>query len=248
MVKPIAVAFVIVAALTVPEVVLAQAAPPPPPPFREGTVNVSFVQTTGNSDAQSLGLDGDLILRPDPWELRNKATFVRVETNDLVTAQAFAYLSRASRRITTRLAGYGQYDYLRDRPGGISHRNVVTGGLTFKAIQRPPHTLDVFGGLGYANEKRVGDNDDDLSTAVFDAGTTYKWKFSEVAEFSDDFRFNQSLSDGDDWRIGHLAAVTAKLTEILSLKVAYDVRYRNAPPLGFESTDTATAVALVAKF
>jgi putative salt-induced outer membrane protein YdiY len=119
-------------------------------------------------------------------------------------------------------------------------------GVLYRAIELAPHTLDLFGGLGYANERRVGD--EDLSTAVFDAGTTYKWKFSDVAEFADDLRFNQSLSRGDDWRIGHIAAVTAKLTTILSLKAANDIRFRNAPPAGFEQTDMATSVALVAKF
>ena len=232
--------------LLTPALAHAQDPPPPPPPFREGTVNASFVATTGNSDARSLGLDGDLILRPDPWEWRNKATFIRVETNDLVTAQAFAYLSRAARKLTTRLSGYGQYDYLRDTPGGIAHRNVGTGGLTYRLVERERHTFDAFGGLGYANEKRV--LEDTVSTAVFDGGSMYKWRLSDVAEFVDDLRFNQSLSEGEDWRVGNIAAITAKLTTLLSLKVAYDIRYRNDPPIGFETTDSATAVALVAKF
>jgi putative salt-induced outer membrane protein YdiY len=237
---------VILTLLLVPAMSVAQDAPPPPPPAREGTVNASFVATTGNSDAQSIGLDGDLIFRPGQWEVRNKAAFVRIETNDLITAQSFAYLSRAARKLTSRLSAYGQYDYLRDRPGGIRHRNVGTGGLSLRVIERERHLFDVFGGLGYANEQRV--TEDEVSTAVFDSGTTYKWKFSDVAEFSDDLRFNQSLSDGDDWRLGHLAAITAKLTTLFSIKVSYDVRYRNAPPVGFETTDSATAVALVAKF
>jgi putative salt-induced outer membrane protein len=239
---------VCVAILFVPSPARAQdpAAAPPPPPFREGTVNFSFVQTSGNSETQSLGLDGDLILRPPDWELRNKATFVRVETEDTVTAQAFAYLSRAARRLTTRLSTYGQYDYARDVIAGIRHRHVVTGGVLYRVLAREEHTFDAFGGLGYAHERRV--LDDTTSTAVFDTGTTYKWKFSDAAELTDDFRFNQSLSDGADWRVGHLAAVTARLTTLLSLKVAHDVRYRHAPPSGFETTDVATSIALVAKF
>lgn len=220
--------------------------PPPPPPPREGTVNISFVQTGGNTSTQSLGLDGDLLLRPPDWELRNKAAFVRVRTNDVTTAQAFTYLSRTSREITERLSGYGQYDYLRDVLGGIRHRNVLTGGLSWTAIEAAPHTLDVFGGFGYAHERRV----EQMTTAdaVFDAGATYRWELSDVAEFTDDLRYNLSLDNRDDWRLGHLAAVTAKLNELLSLKVSYDIRFRNAPPVGFKSTDTATAFALVAKF
>jgi putative salt-induced outer membrane protein YdiY len=96
------------------------------------------------------------------------------------------------------------------------------------------------------NEQRV--LGDDLSTAVLDLGSRYTWKFSGNAEFTDELRFNQSFSDGDDWRLGHIASVSAKLATHFSMKFTHAIRYRHAPPVGFESTDTITSVALVAKF
>ena len=52
----------------------------------------------------------------------------------------------------------------------------------------------------------------------------------------------------EDWRIGNLASLTAKLTDVLSLKASYAVRYANFPVPGFKTTDTTTSIALVAKF
>lgn len=222
------------------------ATPNKPPPFREGSLDFSFIAATGNSDAQTLGLAGDIIFRPDDWEIRNRAGFVRAETDDELTAEAFYYNFRGARKVTSRLSVYGQYDYLRDRFAGIEHRNVLTGGLDYLLVDQGPNRLSVFGGLGYLNEQRLAG--DDLSTAVFDAGWAYRLKFSETAEFTDDLRYDQSLSEGDDWRIGHTAALSAKLTTLLSLKVSHNIRFVNAPPPGFEKTDTMTAVALVAKF
>jgi putative salt-induced outer membrane protein YdiY len=56
------------------------------------------------------------------------------------------------------------------------------------------------------------------------------------------------LSDGNDWRAGNNATVSAKLTTVFSLKLSNTIRYVNDPVPGFLKTDTVTAIALVAKF
>jgi putative salt-induced outer membrane protein YdiY len=122
----------------------------------------------------------------------------------------------------------------------------VTRGVDYRLVDRAPHHPSIFGGLGYLDEQRLAG--DDISTAVIDAGWAYRLKFSETAELTDDFRYDQSLSDADDGRIGRTVALSAKLTGLLSLKVSNSIRYSNAPTPGFEDTDTVTAVALVAKF
>ena len=53
---------------------------------------------------------------------------------------------------------------------------------------------------------------------------------------------------GENWRLDNTLALVAKINTIFSLKVSNVVRYVNAPVEGFETTDTITSVALVAKF
>jgi putative salt-induced outer membrane protein YdiY len=113
-------------------------------------------------------------------------------------------------------------------------------------VKPDPHTLAIEGGLGYANEKRLFG--DDISTATAFVGAGYKLKLSANADLSDDARFVFSLSDSDDWRFNNILAVNAKLVGILSLKASNIVRYVNAPVIGFDSTDTITSIAVVAKF
>jgi putative salt-induced outer membrane protein YdiY len=48
--------------------------------------------------------------------------------------------------------------------------------------------------------------------------------------------------------VANTASVTAKLTTVFSLKVSNVVRYVHEPVVGFETTDTLTSIALVAKF
>jgi putative salt-induced outer membrane protein len=219
---------------------------PPPPPRHEGSAEFSFIATTGNSSTQTMGLGGEYIFRPESWVYRTKTAYVRNESEDELTAESFVFLFRAERIVTDRLSLFGEYDYLRDRFAGIEHRNQLLGGVAYKLITLAPHLLVVDAGIGYANEQRtVGD---DLSSAIWNAGVDYTLKLSPNAEVTNDFRFDQSLADAGDWRIANVAGVTAKLTTLLSLRFSHTVRYVHEPPPGFETTDTITAVALVARF
>ncbi len=240
----VAVAF----ALALPAGSAAQDPPkePPPPPRFEGTADFSFVSTTGNTSTQSIGLAGDTMYRPNGWEIRNKAAFVRAKTGDDLSAQSIVYLFRAARKITARLSGYGQFDYTRDRFAGIEHRNAALGGLEYRLLETAPHDLKLFGGVGYVNEQRL--TGEDVSTGAVDAGWAYTLKVSETADLTDDFRWGASFDESSDWRVNHVAALTTRVHSILSLKVSHTTRYVNFPPPGFEKTDTITSVALVAKF
>lgn len=223
-----------------------QAAPPPPPPRQEGTAEFAFVGTTGNASTQTIGLGGEFIYRPDQWVITNKAAFVRNESESTLTAETYSYLFRAARTISPRMSGLGQYDYFRDEFAGVLNRHSLLGGVQYKLIDVPVHLVTLDGGLGYVHEQRFAG--EDVSSASWSAGGAYRWKISETAEFTDDVRLVGLFSDPGGWRLQQAAAVTARLTDLLSLKVANTIRYISDPVPGFKSTDTMTSVALVAKF
>jgi putative salt-induced outer membrane protein len=235
----------------IPRIAFAQAAPsaappPPPPPEREGSAEFAYVGTSGNSSTQTIGLGGELIFRPAPWETRLKVAYVRNKSEDELKAESFLLVFRAQRQLKPRLSAYGQYGYQRDRFAGILDRNAVEGGLAYTAVDSAPHKLVVDGGLGYANEHRL--LGDDLSTATAGGGGIYTLTFSETSQLSEDGHFVFSLSNGDDWRYANILSLTAKVTTVFSLKASNTIRYVNMPVVGFKTTDVMTAIALVAKF
>jgi putative salt-induced outer membrane protein YdiY len=236
--------------LCLPLPALAQAPPaaaaPPPPPQQEGSAEFAFVGTTGNASTQTIGLNGGLIVRPGQWVVTNKAAFIRNESESELTAQSFGYLFRAARTISPRLSAFGEYAYFRDAFAGIAHRNALVGGVSYKIVDLPKHLFFADAGLGYVNERRLAG--EDVSSATWSLGAGYKWKISETAEFTEDFRMTGLFADASDWRILQAAAVTARLTKLFSLKVSNTIRYSHAPVPGFRDTDTNTSVALVAKF
>ena len=59
-----------------PSLTLAQdPSPPAAPPSREGSVEFAFIGTTGNASTQTIGLGGELILRPGQWVVRSRGAF-----------------------------------------------------------------------------------------------------------------------------------------------------------------------------
>jgi putative salt-induced outer membrane protein len=224
----------------------APAPPPGPPPPHEGSAEFAFIGTSGNSSTQTIGAGGEFIYRPNPWETKVKLNYVRNEADDEVTAQSFLLLLRAQRPIRPRLAGYGQYGYQRDRFAGIINRNAFETGLMYTLVDQAMQKLTVDGGLGYAHESRVTGRD--LSTSILGTGASYLLKISDTTEVTEDGHLVYSLSDGSDWRYANIAALSVKMTTLLSLKLSNTVRYVHAPAEGFKNTDVLTSIAVVAKF
>lgn len=222
------------------------ATPAEPPPLWERKGELSLVATGGNTDTQTLGLGASLVWRPAPWTTEARVAFVRSETADVLTAKSLVAEFRESRALTERLEAFGRLGYLANEFAGIDRRTSVDGGIGYKALTGPVHTLRLDAGLGYAHESRVAG--DDLSDPIANFGAGYKWQLSKTADVTNAALYSASLDEGSDWRFGNALAVTSAITSLLSLKLSHELKFVNAPAPGFEKRDTLLSVALVATF
>jgi len=242
-------AFTVALIVLAPTFALAQAppaAPAPPPPRWERKAEASFVSTGGNTDTQSLGLGASVVFRAAPWTTESRVAFVRNEADDVETARSFTADLREARALSDRVEVFGRYGYLRDPFAGIDHRNTIDGGLGYKLLMGPVHTLRVDAGLGYTHEGRA--TGEAQSFALVNIGSAYKWQISQSADITDSAIFTQSLEEHDAWRFNNVFAISAAITKILSLKLSHDIKFNNSPVPGFEKTDRITSAAIVAKF
>lgn len=217
-----------------------------PPPRWERKAEVSLVATSGNSDTQTAGLGASLIWRPGVWTTEAKSAFVRSETSDIETARTFSADLRQGRTLSPRVDLFGRFGFLSNEFAGIDARTTVDGGVGYKLLLGPVHTVRVDGGLGYSHEERV--TGPALSFPLANFGAGYKWQISKTADFTEVALFTASLDEGEDWRFGNALALTAAMTSVFSLKASHEVRHVNTPVPGFEKSDTQMSVALVAKF
>jgi len=235
----------LVALLAHTSILLAQQpAGPPPPPRLEATAQFTFLDTKGNAESQSLGTGGTMTWRPDPWVYSTKFLFAQTESNDELSARSVASGFRAARTLNARLAAFGQYDFLRDVFAGVDQRHVTEGGVAYLTFDTPVHRLRIDTALGYLNERRPTET---FESATFSLAAAYRLAISSTSEFTYDPRYLQPLADAGAAKFEHLAALNVSLNSILSLKLSHILRYSAEPPLGFDSTDSITAVSLVAK-
>jgi putative salt-induced outer membrane protein len=221
-------------------------APPPPPPRLEGNVDLSYITTTGNSSTTATAFGAGLITRHQKWTTDQKGAFLRTEDDGVVSAESVLYRFRAERSLTTRLSAFGEYGYFRDTFSGLAHRHSPNGGLIYKAIDLPQYTMTVDGSLGYLKEFRIGEPN--VSSMAYGARVIQKWKISPTADLKDELRLFGRFDEGADWHFGNVVELSAKLTNLFSLKVTQTITYANQPIGTAKSTDTATSIALVMKF
>lgn len=245
--RPAATAATVLVVLTLAGSAAAQTPPADePPPRWERKAEVSFVATSGNTDTSTAGLGASMIWRPSPWTTEAKVAFVRSEAQEVETARSLAADLRQARNLSPRVDIFGRYGFLSDEFAGIDARNTIDGGVGYKLLLGPVHTLRLDAGLGYSREDRV--TGDDLSFALINLGPAYKFKISENADITDAAIWTRSLDEGEDWRFNNALALTAAISRIFSLKAQHELKHANAPVPGFEKTDTLMSVALVAKW
>jgi len=227
------------------------AAPTPPPPRLEGNVDVSYVGTNGNTDTTAASIGSGLITRRQKWTTDQKFAFIRTETDNVVDAETVLYRFRAERDLNPRVGVFGEYVYFRDEFSGLAHRHAPNAGLVFKVIDKPTYTMKADGSVGYLKEFRLGEAN--VSSMAYSTRLAQTWKISATADLKDELRLLGRFDEGDDWHIGHLIELSAKLTNLFSLKVASTIQHANRPirdasGVPRKATDTTTSVALVMKF
>ena len=224
--------------------------PPKPPPIWSGKAEASYVATSGNSDAKTLGAAGEVAYAPGVWNFKLSLAFIRSEADGVENARTFDGVGRAARKLSPRLEVYGLGSYRENRFAGIAHQWAGEAGVAYQFLSGEPHSLKAEVGFGYTKETRiltpVGTEDRNFGTAR--AGFEYKWKFSKSAEFSDEASFTEDLSDSKDWRFTDKLSLSAELTTVLAVKLSYARLTLNEPVPGKRKTDTITQAALVAKF
>jgi putative salt-induced outer membrane protein len=215
-------------------------------PAWQGSLGLSLVATSGNSDTKTLGLDFSLGKTPDPWGLKLDASFIHSEQEGETTAERYSLHLRGERSLGGRWQLFTGVSGLQDKLAGYDMRVVFEGGATFHALRQPRHELSLDSGLTWTKEDlTLGGSDDYLGGLL---GLAYKWQISDSAAFSERLIWYPNFDESGDWRATSETALQAAVSSRLALKLGYQLRYENQPVEGFDDTDATTRVSLVVTF
>lgn len=210
------------------------------------SAEATLLQTGGNTDVFTAGLNLESVYQPEPWRYLAKGGFLLNRDSGSTKAEKYTAQLRGERKIVDNLSGFIDGSFLRNTFGGFNHRYGLDAGVKYALLGGPEHLLGVelgFGGIFENRTDGTGKNFAALSPAL-----EYRWKISPTAEISNVVKTIYDVSQSANWRLNDTLAVTTALTSILSARVSFSVDYVNLPVSGKKKTDTATSFALVAKF
>lgn len=219
-----------------------------------GESSVSASATTGNSDTTDVGVAVNIARDGGAWTT-GLETFIDYGEQDGVEAKNRFFLAgQADREINKRAYGFGRLSYEQDEFSGFQSRLFLGGGLGYQIAASEKTVWAVEGGPGVKIDKVrtvQPTPENGLATPVF-GGTERSVSYIAKSDFSYTFNDNVSFTNAtnliyaeESTQVGNIAAITAALTDVLSARISLEVRHDTNPPLGFESTDTATRFSIV---
>lgn len=209
---------------------------------------LSFVETSGNSDTSTLSFKNELKIKfTDQLSGTWKLGALSAQNDGVRTAESFYTELRGDYLLTERFYVYLNTGWAKDNFAGLDSRIYAGPGAGYKILLGPKHFLASEAGLNYMSEEYTNDTEEDfLAGRLFGK---YEFAFNETNKFSQSLEYLLNFDESEDYNIISETAVTSALSTNYSLKVSYTVKYDHMPvPDTLDDTDTIMAVALVANF
>jgi putative salt-induced outer membrane protein len=206
---------------------------------------LSFVDTGGNTDVISLSAKNLLKYQfSDELEGAWKLGALYGESDSEKTAESYFTELRFDYLLTERLYTYAFGGWMQDEFAGIDSRYYFGPGVGYKFVTGPKHFLVGETGLNYVKEEYTDHTDKDYIDGR--AFAKYEYAFTEKNRFSQSLEFLYDFDDSDNYRVTSETAVVSALSDYVSLKASYVIKYDNEPiPKTLKETDTTLAVTLV---
>lgn len=218
----------------------------------EGAISAST--TTGNSETTDVGVAVKGKNDTGNWTTGFEAIFDYGEQDGIEAENRFFLAGQLDRQLNDKLYSFGRVSYEQDEFSGFESRTFVGGGLGYEVIANGQTKWVVEGGPGFKiDEVReiLPTPENGLMAAI---PSMREESISAIAKSDFSYGFNDNVTftnvtnalyAQESTQLGNITAITASLTDVLSARIAFEVRHDTNPPLGFEATDTATRFSIV---
>jgi putative salt-induced outer membrane protein len=235
----------------------ADEAPPPPQDVWIGKGQLGFLNSHGNSDAESINGNVDLLRYDGPWKNEIYAGGLYGKNSGIVSAERWEARSQSNYNFSADLFVFGGLRYEHDLFDGFQYQASVTSGLGYKLLNGDDTKLTLQVGAGYRRLRpETIDKDDSgqvISRTPLDAtgeaiatvGVDFSHAFSKSTTFTNKFL---SEAGSDNILLHDELALTVKMSDKLALSVGYTIIDNTKPPPPLKKLDTTASVNLVFGF
>ena len=209
---------------------------------------LSFVDTGGNTDVTSLSANNLLKYKfSDKLQVSWKLGILYGESDGEKNAESYLSDLRLDYLFAERLYSFVNAGWSKDKYAGIDSRYYAGPGAGYKFLVGPKHFLLAEVSLNYVNEAYIDDTDKDyLGGRAF---AEYEYAFTDKNTFSQSVEYLHDFDDRNNYNVNSETALISALSDYLSLKTSYVVKYDNQPvPSTLKETNTILSVTLVVNF
>jgi putative salt-induced outer membrane protein len=239
--------------------VLADDAPAPPPPQDVwiGKGQFGFLDSHGNSDAESINGKLDLLRYDGAWKNELNLDALYGKSAGVVSAERWDVQQQTNYTFSGALFAFGGLRFEHDMFDGFQYQASVTAGLGYKILDTVSDKLTAQAGAGYSRLRpETIDKDADgavISRVPLDAqgeaigtvGVDYSHAFNKSTVLS-----NKLLVESGTLNtlINDNIALAVKMSEKLALSVGYGIMENTKPTPPTKKLDTVATVNLVFAF
>ena len=219
-------------------------------PGTYANADLSYVLTSGNSTATSLGFKGDLTHRWAKHSLGFAAGGLRASSSPdlryaVGTPDDFEVVIPEAETTAEAYYGRGRYDYKlsdrlyfttgagweRNRFSGLDNRWLVDTGLGYIFINNDRTSFRGAAGITYTSEDYTVDDGQDGSFFGARAGWDFRQKLFQNTTFTHTLVADENLEDTDDLRVDAQFGLHVAMSSKLGLKVNWRLLWDNQPAL-----------------
>lgn len=218
---------------------------PPPQPV-EGSAQVSYLTTRGNTRTGSLAGGLDATWRRSPWTTSGVVNGLRADADGEPKARKASAQVRAAREGRGRLSVFGRAGALRDRFSGIDSQVTVDAGASISLVPAGTHTLDVDLSAGYLDENRVAEPR--KRSMIANVGARYHARIAPMITLAEAALAIVDVQEPGDWRLHNELRIDVAIRRWLSLGLSHTLDYRQRPIETFRGLDHALSTSLITHF
>jgi putative salt-induced outer membrane protein len=230
--------------------------PPPPEHTWFGKGQFGFLDSKGNSNAESVNGNFDVSRLDGPWKNEIYVGALYGESAGVVSAERWEAHEQTNYNLTKEFFVFGGLRGEHDLFDGFQYQASVTGGLGYKLIDTPDTQLSVQGGAGYRRlrPETVTINADgaasrtllpEMSEAIGTAEVDFLHKFSQTTTLTNKF---YTEAGSDNTLVQDQVQLAVKMTTKLALTVGYSIIDNTNPPAPLKKVDNLTTVNLQYSF
>jgi putative salt-induced outer membrane protein len=222
-----------------------------------GKGQVGFLNSRGNSDAESINGNIDMWRYDGPWKNEFYLGGLYGKSSGIVSAERWEARGQSNYTVSGNLFAFGGFRYEHDWFDGFQYQASVTAGLGYKFIDTVDTKLSGQVGAGYRRlrPEDIIKNVDGVVTerilhdasgeAIGTAGLDFSHVVTKTTTLSNKFLVETGSANTllhDD------IALSVKMTDKLGLSVGYGITDNTHPPGTLKKLDTVTTVNLAFAF